>query len=132
MRTFLTAALLLPALLLTACHSHPTCESCPMNQSVYRHVVAFKFKESATEAQIKEIVDGFADLQNKIDAITGYEHGINVSPEGLDQGFTHVFIVTFKDKAGLEEYLPHPAHQAFVAKLKPVLEQPFVVDFVAN
>ena len=129
MRIFLTTALLCTALLLTACHSHPTCESCPMNQPVYRHVVAFKFKDSATEAQIQEIVDGFADLQNRINTIIGYEHGINVSPEGLDQGFTHVFIVTFEDKAGLEVYLPHPAHVAFVEKLKPLLEQPFVVDY---
>ena len=130
MRFALTTALLL----LSACHSQPKTKCCSMNANtpVYRHVVAFKFKETATEQQIQEIIDGFADLQNKIDAIIGYEHGINVSPEGLDQGFTHVFIVTFKDKAGLEVYLPHPAHKAFVDKLLPLLEEPFVVDFVTQ
>ncbi|MFN3167679.1 MAG: Dabb family protein [Phycisphaeraceae bacterium] len=130
------AALLLCLLVLPACHTHPKCEACPAmqdNESVYRHVVAFKFKDSATDAQVQAIVDAFGELQNDIDAIIGYEHGLNVSPEGLDQGYTHVFIVTFKGKAGLEEYLPHPAHQAFVENLLPLLEgKPFVVDFVAE
>ena len=134
MRLLLTTALLLPLFLLTACHSHPCtrCETMGNNSQVYRHVVAFKFKDSASDEQVQSIVDGFADLQNKIDTIIAYEHGINVSPEGLDQGFTHIFIVTFKDKAGLDIYLPHPAHVAFVAKLEPLLDEPFVVDFVAE
>ncbi len=136
MRHLLTTALLLALCLLTACHSHPKCETCPAMNSqikpVYRHVVAFKFKPSATEAQIKDIVDGFAQLPKQIDTIIAYEHGINISKEGHDQGFTHVFIVTFKDEAGLEVYLPHPAHKAFVEKLLPLLDQPFVVDYVAE
>lgn len=134
MRLALTTALLSALLPLTACHSQPKCENGPAMKtaSVYRHVVAFKFKASATDEQIQGIVDGFADLQNQIDTIIGYEHGVNVSPEGLDQGFTHVFIVTFRDQAGLEVYLPHPAHKAFVDQLLPLLDQPFVVDFVTH
>ena len=139
MRQRFTAALLLAFLFaLPACHTHQACtnskecKSMSDSTGVYRHVVAFKFKEGTTDAQIKSIVAGFADLPNKIDAIIGYEHGLNVSPEGHDQGFTHVFIVTFKDKTGLDIYLPHPAHKAFVEKLLPILEQPFVVDYVAK
>ena len=131
----LTAALLLTLTALPACHSHPTCKSCPAMQEkspVYRHVVAFKFKDTATDAQIQAIVDAFGELPNQIDSIIGYEHGTNVSTEGHDQGFTHVFIVTFKDQAGVEKYLPHPAHKAFVEKLLPLLEKPFVVDFVTQ
>ena len=101
-------------------------------EGVYRHVVAFKFKETATDAQIQEIIEGFGKLQDDIPEIIAFEHGTNVSPEGLDQGFTHVFLVTFKDKAGLAVYLPHPAHKTFVEKLLPLLEEPFVVDYVAK
>lgn len=100
--------------------------------NTYRHVVVFKFKDTTTPAQIEQINNDFKALQNAIPEIIAFEHGKNVSPEGLDQGFTHVYLVTFKDKAGLETYLPHPAHQAFVAKLLPLLEQPFVVDYVAQ
>lgn len=99
---------------------------------VYRHVVVFKFKDTTTDAQIDRIIENFAKLQDHIPEIIAFEHGKNISPEGLDQDFTHVFLVTFKDKAGLEVYLPHPAHKAFVDKLLPLLEQPFVVDYVAE
>jgi quinol monooxygenase YgiN len=98
----------------------------------YRHVVFFKFKESATPAQVKHIEEEFAKLPSKMDFITGFEWGTNVSPENLNDGFTHCFLVTFKDKAGVDAYLPHPAHQAFVAILKPLLDKVCVVDYVAR
>lgn len=98
----------------------------------YRHVVCFKFKDDATKDQVAAIEKAFAELPKKIDTITGYEWGTNVSPEGLADGFTHCFIVTFKDKKGLEAYIPHKDHQAFVAQLKPILDKVFVIDFVAQ
>ena len=133
MRYALTALLLLCTLTLTACHSHPCTKCQAMDNNPYRHVVAFKFKDSTTDAQIESIIADFAALQDKIDAITGFEHGDQVSPEPFAQGYTHVFIVTFKDRAGLDAYLPHPAHKAFVDKLLPLLDPPpFVVDYVAE
>ena len=99
-------------------------------ESIYRHVVLFQFKDSATAEQVANIEKEFAKLKDKIDTITGYEWGTNVSPEGLNDGLTHCFIVTFADKAGLEKYLPHPDHKAFVEKLLPILEKAVVVDFV--
>ncbi len=97
---------------------------------VYRHVVVFKFKETTTEQQAQAIIDGFANLPRHIDAIIGYEHGVNVSTEGLDLGYDHVFFVTFKDRSGFtDEYLPHPVHKAFVEMLLPLVETPYVVDY---
>jgi len=134
----LTLTALLLCLSLTACHTHQKCDHCKKapamsdTTGVYRHVVAFKFKEATTDAQIQQIVKDFGKLPDAIPEIIAYEHGKNVSPEGLDKGFTHVFLVTFKDKAGLDVYLPHPAHKAFVEKLLPLLEEPFVVDYVAE
>ena len=137
MRLLALTALLL-CFTLTACQTNRACTDCKecpdMTETtgLYRHVVVFKFKETATKNQIDEIVEAFGKLRDDIPEIIAYEHGVNVSPEGLDQGFTHVFLVTFKDKAGLEVYLPHPVHQAFVQKLRPLLDQPFVVDYVAE
>ena len=51
-----------------------------------------------------------------------------MSPEGLDNGFTHCFFVTFKNKADLEKYLPHPEHKKFVGMLKGVIDKVLVVD----
>lgn len=104
----------------------------PAADAPYRHVVFFKFKDSATPEQVQGIEKAFIELAGKIETVTGFEWGTNVSPEGLDDGFTHCFFVTFKDKAGLEVYLPHAAHQEFVGTLKPLLDKVCVLDYVAR
>ena len=98
----------------------------------YRHVVLFKFKDSATKQQIKAAEDAFAALPSKINTIQSLEWGTNVSPEKHDEGFTHCFFVTFKDKAGVEVYLPHPEHKAFGELLHPILDKVIVIDYVAQ
>jgi hypothetical protein len=98
----------------------------------YRHVVLFKFKDSATKEQIKAVEDAFKALPSKIDTIQSLEWGTNVSPEKHDQGYTHCFFVTFKDKSGVEAYLPHAAHKAFGELLHPILDKVLVIDYVAQ
>jgi len=99
---------------------------------VLRHVVLFKFKEDATEADITEVEEAFAALPDKIPAIEDFEWGTDVSTEGLSKGFTHCFFVTFADEAGRDAYLPHPAHKAFVEVLQPHLDDVLVVDYWAG
>lgn len=101
-------------------------------ENEFRHVVLFKFKPEATSDQVAEIEKAFAALPSQIDSITSYEWGLSESVEKLNDGFTHCFLVTFKDQAGLETYLPHPAHQAFGAKLRPILEKALVFDYTAK
>jgi len=96
---------------------------------LFRHAVYFRFQEDATEDQVQTIVDEFLLLEEKIDTIVDIEWGVSESVEGLNDGFTHCFLVSFEDKAGLEVYLPHPAHKAFVEKLKPILDEAFVFDY---
>lgn len=96
-----------------------------------RHVVIFKFKESASQQDIQKVVDAFRELPTKIPEITDFEYGTDNSPEGLAKGFTHCFLVTFKSEKDREVYLPHPAHKAFVEVLKPHLDEVFVIDYWA-
>lgn len=98
-------------------------------KKMLRHVVLFKFKDSATPAQIKEVEDAFRNLPSKVKEVKGFEWGTNNSPEGLDQGFTHVFFVTFNSEADRAVYLPHPEHKAFVKVLEPHLDKALVVDY---
>jgi hypothetical protein len=102
------------------------------DKSVYRHVVMFQFKEEVTKTQVTEVENAFMALQGKIDTIVDIEFGTNVSPEELNDGLTHCFLVTFKNKAGVEVYLPHAAHQKFVDLVKPRLEKVMVIDYVSN
>jgi hypothetical protein len=92
----------------------------------------FQFKEGISKTQVAEVEDAFMALQGKIDTIVDIEFGTNVSPEGLNDGLTHCFLVTFKNKAGLEVYLPHAAHKKFVDLIKPRLEKVMVIDYVSN
>lgn len=102
----------------------------PRNEMV-RHVVVFKYKPEATEAQIQKITDAFRDLKDEIPGIVSFEHGVNNSPEGLNQDFTHVYLLTFEDTAARDAYLPHPAHTAFGKLLgdSGIFDGAFVVDY---
>jgi len=70
-------------------------------------------------------------LKGKIPGIVSFEYGLNNSPENLNKGFTHVYLLTFKDAAARDAYLPHPEHKSFGALLGKlnILEEPFVIDF---
>ena len=98
----------------------------------FRHVVCFKFKDDATPEKVIEIEREFKALKSKIETIVDFEWGRSENIEPRNDGFTHCFVVTFKDKAGLEVYLPHEKHQAFVALLKPHLDKVFVFDYTAK
>lgn len=67
-----------------------------------------------------------------VDAIMDFEWGTSASDDGRNNGFTHCVFMTFKDKAGLETYLPHPAHVAFKETSLPVIEKLMVIDYIAK
>lgn len=105
-------------------------EPTPKNQqAMLRHVVLFKFNDSATEADIQQIVEAFRELPQKIDGIVDFEWGTDVSPEGISDGFTHCFFVTFTDEKARDAYLPHPDHKAFGDIVGPHLEKVLVIDY---
>ena len=96
---------------------------------ILRHVVLFKFKDGATPEQVQEVVAAFGALKSKIDTIEDYEWGTDVGVENLAAGFTHCFVVSFRDAAGRDLYLPHPAHEEFKKLVGPRLDKVLVVDF---
>ncbi len=96
-----------------------------------RHIVMYKFKEDVKPAQIEEVIAAFNGLPGKIDTIVGYEHGTNVSTEGKSDGFTHVFVVTFKSEKDRDAYIAHPAHAEYVKVVKDRREKVIVFDFWA-
>ncbi len=97
-----------------------------------RHVVAFKFKETATPADIERVQAAFKALKGKIPQITKLEAGLNNSPEKHNKGCTHVWILTFGSEKDRDDYLVHPAHKEFGALVGPFLGDVFVVDFWAT
>jgi len=101
-------------------------------QGAFRHVVLFKFKDTAPPADVKAIEDAIAAFPRTMPMIEALEWGKDCSVENLQDGFTHCFLVTFENADGLKAYGPHPTHQALVAKLKPAMEKLLVFDYVAG
>ena len=128
MKYILGALLLLTTTINTAAAQNTS----PSLGKLLRHVVLFKFKESATAADITKIEIAFRALPKKIKQIAAFEWGKNNSPENLNQEFTHCFFVSFKAEKDREIYLPHPAHKAFVEILKPHLDKVLVIDYWAE
>jgi hypothetical protein len=137
MRTTLVTCL--AAFAATACSTTPAAQTgatpapvlAPAPAGAVRHVVVFRYKAGASPEKIQQVTDALTALKDKIPGILALEHGVNNSPENLNQGFTHVFQVTFTNAAARDAYLPHPAHKAFGTLLGSlgILDAVFVVDY---
>ena len=131
MRTTLITSLVAVAAI--ACSTTPAARPVTdvLPAGAVRHVVVFKFKAGADQAKINQITAAFAALRDQIPNVIAFEHGENNSPEKLNQGFTHVYQLTFTSAAARDVYLVHPAHKAFGSLLgsSGVFDGAFVVDY---
>ena len=50
---------------------------------------------------------------------------------GKSEGFTHIFVVTFKNEADRDAYIAHPAHEEFVKVVRDRREKVVVIDYWA-
>jgi len=94
-----------------------------------RHFGVFQFKPEITQEQIDNC---FAELRGMVGRIPGLldiEHGPYQSDEGLNEDFTHGFIMTFDSLESRDAYLPHPIHEAVKDVVVPCLERVVVFDF---
>jgi hypothetical protein len=97
-----------------------------------KHIVLFKYKPGVTPDQVRQVTDAFRELKDKIPGLLAFQQGANISREGRDLGFSHVYELTFEDETARDRYLPHPAHQQFGDFLGQVdvVEDVFVVDYI--
>lgn len=94
-----------------------------------KHIVLFTFKSTSTPKEVENVAKTFAALYGKVPQVKKMEWGINMSPEHLDQGFTHCFTLTFNSEKDLADYQQNADHKAFQAVLKPHMDKVFVVDY---
>jgi hypothetical protein len=78
-----------------------------------RHVVLLRFDPQTSAETINEVFAGFGALAARLSGITAVSYGKNVSPEGLDRGYLHGFVMDFKSPSARDAYLAHPEHVAF-------------------
>ena len=125
--TLLTLSLVLAAQPMLASVPNPPKKQ--VAKGMVKHIVLFKFKPETTHEKVAEIIAAFEALPSKIKEIKDFEWGTNNSPEKLDKGLTHAFILTFANEKDRDTYLPHPAHKAFGGIVGPWLADVTVVDF---
>lgn len=128
MTRFVSLAALGVALLATAIPTRSAAAQAPVSRALV-HVVSFRFKPSATKPQVDSVVAAFNALRTKIPTIRELTWGTNVSPEKLNKGFTHAFVLRFASDADRDAYLVHPDHVAFGKLLSPILDDVFVIDY---
>lgn len=92
------------------------------------HLVLVKFKPDK-DGQAPALFAALESLKAKLPGMLAYRFGTNVSPEGLNQGFTHGFVMTFTDAAARDQYLVHPDHEQVKATYLPHVEDVIVFDF---
>jgi len=95
-----------------------------------QHLVLVKFKPGE-DRQAPALFAALEALKAKLPGMLAYRFGTNMSPEGLNRGFTHGFVMTFADAAARNHYLVHPDHEEVKAIYLPHLEDVIVFDFEA-
>jgi antibiotic biosynthesis monooxygenase (ABM) superfamily enzyme len=92
------------------------------------HVFAFQWKPGTSQAQKDRAAKEIAAFQGVIPGLLQTHVGPNISPRG--KGYTFGGIMQFKDKASLDAYVQHPAHQALLVWLLPLID-PIELDLRA-
>ncbi|GGB60303.1 hypothetical protein GCM10011316_35440 [Roseibium aquae] len=82
-----------------------------------RHMVLTKFKPETDETTIRHIFDGLCALVATLPGASGFVAGPSESPEQMERGYTHAFVIDFECWAALETYAVHPDHLALGAIL---------------
>ncbi len=131
MKTIILMAIILGALAINGIAADATGAKKPRTGAV-KHMVAFKFKETASKEDIKKVETEFKALKKKITEIRAFSWGLNNSPENLNKGHTHGFLLTFDTEANRDAYLVHPDHKEFGKLVGPLLADVFVLDFTAG
>ena len=90
------------------------------------HTFAFRWKPGVSEEQRQRVVTAIRSLQGRIPGLEETWVGVNFSPRS--QGYELGGVMKFRDRASLEAYGGHPAHQELLHWLMPLIE-PVEVDF---
>ena len=82
-----------------------------------RHIVLTKFTPEAGEQKIAEIYRGLADLAERLPGARDFTGGRSESPEQIERGYMHGFVIDFDSWDALQAYADNPEHQALGGQL---------------
>ncbi|MCO6006514.1 Dabb family protein [Actinoallomurus purpureus] len=94
----------------------------------FRHVVVFRWNESATDERRREVVGRLNALPGAIPEIAAYHVG---GDAGLNDGnFDFAVVADFADRDAYVVYRDHPVHRAVIDEyIKPILAERAAVQY---
>lgn len=96
-----------------------------------QHIVLLKFKPEVTPEKIKNSFEQLRELQQLIPGIIYLDGGEYSSSEGLNQGYTHGFLMTFENVEARDIYLTHSEHERVKLALLECIDSLLAFDFEA-
>ncbi len=94
------------------------------------HLVLFQWKPEASPEQITTALNELRALKPLIPGIQDLTCGENFGSRS--QGYTHALVVRFHNRAALEAYGPHSAHQRVVQEfINPIAATVLALDYEA-
>ncbi len=82
-----------------------------------RHIVLIRFRPDITEQAIAAIFADLGAIKAKLPGVLSITAGRSESPEQIERGYLHGFVVDFADWGALAAYQGHPDHQRVGAAL---------------
>jgi len=87
-----------------------------------RHIVLIRFRSTLPESRIADLFAELHQIDGKIPGLLAITSGKSESPEQMERGHMHGFVVDFTDWAALQSYQDHPDHKRLGAGLVDAAE----------
>ena len=86
------------------------------------HIVLLKLKPGVerSDPRVSDSIATLLALRDQIDGIERWDHGWNFTQRPV--AYDYALDSTFRSRAALDAYGPHPAHQAAIVKLREVMD----------
>lgn len=97
-----------------------------------RHIVLLRSGPGTDPGELASVLVGLAALRDRLSGMLSFHAGPDVSPEGLQRGYTHAFTIDFTDVPARDAYLVDPEHKALGGRLAAAVgrrENILVLDF---
>jgi len=82
-----------------------------------QHIVLVRFRPEISDSNIAMLFAELHEIRGKVAGIRSITAGKSQSPEKLERGYMHGFVVEFSNWDALQSYQDHPDHKVFGAKL---------------
>ena len=82
-----------------------------------RHIALVKFNPDTKHTTIDAVFEGLSALVSKLAGAQDFAGGRSESPEQIERGYLHGFVIDFDSWDALKAYADNPEHQALGGQL---------------